>query len=97
VPKAEVKANETVTYVGDVLGVFFREANLLAVSPVLMFDAAKLRVSNDDRFRYGVGAGIRFSLINVDFTAGYSFNPNRRVNEPRGALVLRMDINDLFR
>ncbi len=100
VPKAEVKANETVSYVGNVLGVFFREANLVAVSPVLMFDAAKLRVTGDpstDRFRYGIGAGIRFSLINVDFTAGYSFNPTRQLNEPRGALVLRMDINDLFR
>ena len=100
VPKAEAKANETVTYVGNVLGVFFREANLVAVSPVLMFDAAKLRVSETpltDRFRYGVGGGVRFSLINVDFTAGYSFNPSRLPNEPRGALVLRMDINDLFR
>ncbi len=100
VPKAEVKANETVTYVGNVLSVFFREANLVAISPVLMFDAARLRVFESpetDRFRYGVGGGIRFSLINVDFTAGYSFNPGRRANEPRGAMVLRMDINDLFR
>jgi hypothetical protein len=100
VPKAEVKANQTVTYVGNVLGVFFREANLVAISPVLMFDAARLKVSETpqtDRFRYGVGGGIRFSLINVDFTAGYSFNPSRLPNEPRGALILRMDINDLFR
>ena len=97
VPKAEKKANETVTYVGNVLGVFFREANLVAVSPVLMFDAARLRVENADRTRYGIGGGIRFSLINVDFTAGYSINANRGSNEPRGALVLRMDINDLFR
>lgn len=99
IPKAEVKANQTVSYVGRVLGVFFREANLVAVSPVLMFDAARLKVSaapSTNRFRYGIGAGIRFSLINVDFTAGYSFNPNPRSNEPRGALVLRMDINDLF-
>lgn len=99
VPKAEATANETVTYVGRVLQVFFREANLVAVSPVVMFDAARLRVRDvpdTKRFRYGLGAGMRFSLINVDFTAGYSFNPNRRLTEPRGAFVLRMDINDLF-
>lgn len=99
-PAAEAEANETVSYVGRVLGVFFREANLVAVSPVLMFDAARLRVAevpDTNRFRYGIGGGVRFSLINVDFTAGYSINPNRRLNEPRGALVLRMDINDLFR
>ncbi|HEY2964561.1 MAG TPA: hypothetical protein VGJ37_19240, partial [Pyrinomonadaceae bacterium] len=76
IPKAEVTANQTVTYVGRILGVFFRETNIVAVSPVLMFDAARLRVNDvpgTDRFRYGVGSGIRFSLINVDFTAGYSF------------------------
>ena len=100
VPKAEVVANQTVSYVGRVLGVFFRETNIVAVSPVVMFDAARLRVNdrpNTDRFRYGIGSGIRFSLINVDFTAGYSFNPNRQPHEPRGAFVFRMDINDLFR
>lgn len=100
VPKAEATANQTVSYVGRVLGVFFRETNIVAVSPVLMFDAARLRVNgvpDTDRFRYGIGSGVRFSLINVDFTAGYSFNPNRHLNEPRGAFVLRMDINDLFK
>jgi len=89
-----------VNYVGRILGIFFRETNIVAVSPVVMFDAARLRVNNlpdTDRFRYGIGSGIRFSLINVDFTAGYSFNPNRHLNEPRGAFVFRMDINDLFK
>jgi hypothetical protein len=100
VPKAEANANQTVSYVGRVLGVFFRETNIVAVSPVFMFDAARLRindVADTNRFRYGIGSGLRFSLINVDFTAGYSFNPTRRLNEPRGAFVFRMDINDLFK
>jgi hypothetical protein len=100
VPKAEATANQTVSYVGRVIGVFFRETNLIAVSPVIMFDAARLRITNvpdTNRFRYGIGSGLRFSLINVDFTAGYSFNPTRRLNEPRGAFVFRMDINDLFK
>jgi hypothetical protein len=100
IPKAEATANQTVSYVGRILGVFFRETNLIAVSPVVMFDAARLRIKDvpdTNRFRYGIGSGLRFSLINVDFTAGYSFNPTRRLNEPRGAFVLRMDINDLFK
>ena len=100
VPKAEATANQTVSYVGRILGVFFRETNIVALSPVLMFDAARLRlndVPDTNRFRYGIGSGLRFSLINVDFTAGYSFNPTRRLNEPRGAFVFRMDINDLFK
>ena len=100
VPKAEVTANQTISYVGRILGVFFRETNLIGVSPVFMFDAARMRINDvpdTNRFRYGIGSGLRFSLINVDFTAGYSFNPTRRLNEPRGAFVLRMDINDLFK
>lgn len=100
IPKAEATANQTVSYVGRVLGVFFRETNLIAVSPVVMFDAARLRINDlpdTNRLRYGIGSGLRFSLINVDFTAGYSFNPTRRLNEPRGAFVFRMDINDLFK
>ena len=100
VPKAEATANQTVSYVGRILGVFFRETNIVAVSPVVMFDAARLRIDNlpdTNRFRYGIGSGLRFSLINVDFTAGYSFNPSRHLNEPRGAFVLRMDINDVFK
>jgi hypothetical protein len=100
VPKAEATANQTVSYVGRILGVFFRETNIVAVSPVVMFDAARLRIDNlpdTNRFRYGIGSGLRFSLINVDFTAGYSFNPTRRLNEPRGAFVFRMDINDVFK
>ena len=100
VPKAEATANQTVSYVGRILGVFFRESNIVAVSPVFMFDAARLRINDvpdTNRFRYGIGSGLRFSLINVDFTAGYSFNPTRRLNEPRGAFVFRMDINDLFK
>lgn len=100
IPKAEATANQTVSYVGRILGVFFRETNIVAVSPVVMFDAARLRIDNlpgTNRFRYGIGSGLRFSLINVDFTAGYSFNPTRRFNEPRGAFVLRMDINDVFK
>jgi hypothetical protein len=114
IPPAEVTANQTVSYVGRILEVFFRETNLVAVSPVVMLDAARLRVKDvsstngvssgtdrflpgTDRFRYGIGSGLRFSLINIDFTAGYSFNPTRRLSEPRGAFVFRMDINDLFR
>ena len=100
IPPAEVTANKTVSYVSRILGVFFRETNIVAVSPVFMFDAARLRVNDrpdTDRFRYGVGSGMRFSLINIDFTAGYSLNPNRHLHDPRGAFVFRMDINDLFK
>lgn len=100
IPVYEQEANQTVSYVGGVLDVFFRELNLVGVSPVFMFDAARLGPANtvgNGGLRYGVGAGIRFSLVNLDFTAGYSVNPNRRPAEGRGAFVFTMEINDLFR
>lgn len=100
VPAYEQEANRTVSYVGGVLDVFFRELNLAGVSPVFMFDAARLGPADgigSGGFRYGVGAGIRFSLVNLDFTAGYSVNPDRRPAEGRGAFVFTMEINDLFR
>lgn len=98
-PAAEREANETVNYVGRVLGVFFRELNLVGLSPAVMFDAARLSptLSGAGGFRYGIGSGLRFNLLNVDFMAGYSFNPDRRQGEGRGAFVFRMDIADLFR
>jgi hypothetical protein len=100
VPPAEATANQTVAYVGRVLDVFFRELNIVAISPVLMFDATRLGPGDapgQGRFRYGIGAGIRLSLVNLDFTAGYSVNPNRLPGEGRGAFVFSMDIGDLFR
>lgn len=100
IPVAEADANQTVSYVGRVLNVFFRELNLVAITPVLMFDAARLsadRTPGKSNFRYGLGSGIRFSLVNLDLTAGYSINPHRQTGEGRGAFVFTMVINDLFR
>ena len=90
----------TVSFTGRVLGVFFRELNIVAISPVVTFDAARLGPLNapgQSGFRYGSGPGIRLSLVNVDFTAGYSFNLNRRMGEGRGAFTFTLDISDLFR
>lgn len=100
VPEAEQKADQVVSYTKRVLGVFFRELNLVGVSPVLMFDAARIGpviMPGEGGFRYGLGAGVRFSLVNLDFTAGYSVNLKRRPGEGRGAFVFTLDVNDLFR
>ena len=100
VPRYEAEANETVDYIGRVVDVFFNELNLVSVSPILMLDVAQIgskrRPIGDDP-RYGVGLGLRLSLVNVDFTAGYSVNPNPRRGEAPGAFVFTLTINDLFR
>lgn len=94
------KARSDVAYTGRVLDVVFRELNLIAVSPVVMFDAARIGPKISTGFgnmRYGMGGGVRFSLVTLDVTLGYSFNLNRHQGEGRGAFVFSMDIADLFR
>jgi hypothetical protein len=49
-----------------------------------------------DGFRYGIGTGIRFALINLNFDAGYSFNLRRLPGEPPGAFVFALDIGNIF-
>lgn len=64
-----------------------------------MFDATRFgtgRPFNLIALKYGIGTGVRLSLVNLDFTAGYSVNPNKKSGEPPGAFFFRMDINDLF-
>ena len=64
------------------------------------FDAARIGPAVAPGFgkvHYAVGPGVRFSLVTLDFTAGYAFNLNRQPNERRGSLMFSMTISDLFR
>ncbi|HKR60132.1 MAG TPA: hypothetical protein VJS64_10400, partial [Pyrinomonadaceae bacterium] len=100
VSEIERKANQDVAYTSRILDVTFRELNLIAISPVAMFDVARLSggsVSDFGGTRYGLGGGIRLSVVSLDLTAGYSWNPNRRAGEGRGAFVFSLDVSDLFR
>jgi hypothetical protein len=100
VPVVERKANQDIAYTGRALDVIFRELNIVAISPVLLFDAARIgdqELQRVSETRYGLGTGIKFSLVTMDVTAGYSWNVNRKPGEPRGAFVFSLDISDLFR
>jgi len=97
---AEKQTDFDIGYSARALDVVFRELNLIEVSPVLMFDAARIGPQTSPgygNFRYGVGPAVRFSLVTLDFTAGYSFNVNRKPAESRGSFVFSMTISDLFR
>ena len=98
--KLEQQADRDIAYAARSLDVIFREINLVEIAPVVTFDAARIGPSFTPGFsktHYGVGAGVRFSIVTLDFTAGYSFNLNRQPAEPRGAVILSMTISDLFR
>ncbi len=100
VSEIERKANQDVAYTSRILDTTFRELNLVAISPVAMFDVARIggrSVSGYGGTRYGLGGGLRLSVVSLDLTAGYSWNPRRRTGEGRGAFVFSLDISDLFR
>jgi hypothetical protein len=64
-----------------------------------MFDVARIAprtVAGFGGARYGVGGGLRLSVVSLDLTAGYSWNPRRRAGEGRGAFVFSLDVSDLF-
>jgi hypothetical protein len=100
--EAQLQARRDPTYkfTLGVLNTIFRELNIVAISPVVMFDVARIgpQTTPDLKgLRYGIGAGARFSLVTFDLTMGYSWNPTRQPGEGRGAFVFSMDISDLFR
>jgi len=96
ITEAERLADADMKLVNATLDSFTKELNWFAVSPVAAFDAA--RVWPDKRgVRYGIGSGVRLSLVNFNVTVGYSFNPRRNPGEGRGAMFVTMDVTDVFR
>ena len=96
---ANTRAKETMVYPRRVFRELSHEANLFAVSPVFIFDAARLRQNSttSGNLRYAVGGGVRLSIVSLDVTTAYAFNPNRNPWERRGALVFSMEVSNLFR
>jgi hypothetical protein len=64
-----------------------------------MFDSARLWQSGlpAGDVRYAGGMGLRFSLVNLDLTAGYSWTVGTKPGEGRGALLLTFGVSNLFR
>jgi hypothetical protein len=96
--EAERKAARDMRYPRRVINELIHEANIISVSPVAMFDAARVwRSGAAGDVRYAAGGGVRVSLINFDVTTGYAWNVHRRPGEGRGAFVFTMDFSNLFR
>lgn len=94
--EAKRRADEDMKIVGSVLDTFLKELNWITVSPVGIFDVARLWPDKKGT-RYGLGGGARITVVNFNVTVGYAVNPNPRPHEGRGALFFSMDITDLFR
>jgi len=97
--RAAQQAHQVMIYPRRVFNELSREANLVAISPLLILDAARLRQRNmtPGNVRYAMGGGLRLSIVSLDLTAGYAWNPTRKPWESRGALLFSMEVSNLFR
>jgi len=94
--EAKEEADSVIKQIEPVLDAFQHKLNGYAVSPVGIFDAARLWPDRN-KTRYGIGGGLRLSVVNLNVTLGYAVNPNPQLREGRGAFFFKMDVTDIFR
>ena len=78
-----------------VLNAFLYELNIYSIAPIGVFDVARVWPTGIGT-RYAAGGGVRLSLVNMNFTLAYAANPARIPGEGRGALFVKLDVEDLF-
>jgi hypothetical protein len=97
---AKKSAANDMAFVRRTVNRLLYEMNFGSVSPVLAVDIARIgsqSIRGDTATRYGVGGGIRLMLLDsLRLTAGYSFNPNPRSWEGRGAAFFGLDVLKAF-
>ena len=96
---ADAKAEADTKFVDKTLNFITREMNISSVSPLFIFDAARIGPATGSvkGTRYGVGGGIRFTLVStVSVNLGYAVNPNRLPGESRGAFFFSLTTRNLL-
>lgn len=97
--KAASRAKDDLAFTRRTLNTLFKEVNIYSVSPVFVFDVAKISPQGAELggLRYGPGAGIRLELATLaHFTVGYAWNINQRPGEGRGNVFFSIGMRDLF-
>lgn len=96
---AQKRATRDMRYPRQIVSELTREANLIGISPVAMFDAARVSIKDGPAadVRFALGTGLRFSIVSLDVTVGYAWNLRRRPGDPRGAVLFTMELSNLFR
>ena len=93
--KYRQQAVATLAPAHNVLDVFLHQLNASSIAPVGIVDVARISPSAADT-RYGVGGGLRFSLINVNVSAAYVFNVHPVAQEGHGAVFFKLDVTNIF-
>jgi hypothetical protein len=93
------KAAADMAFTRRTLNTLFNDVNIYSISPVFVFDVARIGPEGNGfgGVRYGPGGGIRFELASVaHFTLGYAWNVRRGPDEGRGNVFFSIGIRDLF-
>ena len=96
---AQKKANADMAFTRRTLNTLFNDVNIYSLSPVFVFDVARIgpRSGVFGGTRYGPGAGLRLELATTaHFTLGYAWNVKRAPGEGRGNVFFSIGIRDLF-
>lgn len=97
--RAQKQATADMAFTRRTLNTLFNDVNIYSISPVFVFDVARLGPRNGvfGGTRYGPGAGIRFELATTaHFTLGYAWNVNGGPGEGRGNIFFAIGVRDLF-
>jgi hypothetical protein len=97
--RAQKQATADLAFTRRTLNTLFNDVNIYSISPVFVFDAARIGPRNNTfgGTRYGPGAGIRFELATTaHFTLGYAWNVKRAPGEGRGNIFFAIGVRDLF-
>jgi hypothetical protein len=97
--RAQQQATADMAFTRRTLNTLFNDVNIYSISPVVVFDVARIgpRSGAVGGTRYGPGAGIRFELATTaHFTLGYAWNVNQGPGEGRGNIFFAIGVRDLF-
>ncbi len=73
-------------------------ANLFAIKPVVMFDAARLSLNGEPRqkTRLALGGGLQFNVVVAKFEVGYLRTLRRIAGDERGNFIVRLLFEKIF-
>ena len=97
--RARLSAVAEMAFTRRTLHTLFNDVNIYSISPVLVFDVARLsrQRGGNGGIRYGPGVGLRLEFASIaHFTSGYAWNVSRGPGERRGTIFFSIGVRDLF-
>jgi hypothetical protein len=96
--QAQQEADQIIAELQPAMNFIADHANVYAVKPLFMLDAARLWTPDtaDKRTWVAVGGGVQLTIVVAKFEAGYLRTVRRTVGEDKGNFVLRLVFQNLF-